>query len=163
MKTALLCNGPSRVVYNPEIEYNYIIGCNIPWTDVDASVIMDIGVLQKFSSRCRFYISRKAWIECPNDLKDKFVGQVMGIFDTLPDYDSAGHVACRKLLELGAKQIDIYGCDSWFENNTESYTHQFVDSRSENMSKHVSVWRARWYELMAKNQDVKFNFIGENK
>ena len=59
--------------------------------------------------------------------------------------------------------IDIYGCDSWFKEDTESYTHKYIDSRSSDMSKHVSVWRERWHELMNENANVKFNFIGENK
>jgi hypothetical protein len=41
MKCAVLCNGPSRSAYNPEKEYAYRIGCNIPWTKVDCTVILD--------------------------------------------------------------------------------------------------------------------------
>lgn len=163
MKTALLCNGPSRVVYQPNMRYNYVIGCNIPWTKVNATVVMDVGVLQKITEPCSMFINRKAWIECPNKVKDKLIGYLAGLFDAIPDYDSAGHAACRKLLELGATEIDIYGCDSWFMNNTESYTHQYVDSRSEDMTKNVSVWRARWYDLMSSNPKVVFNFIGDPK
>lgn len=163
MKTALLCNGPSRVVYQPNLEYNYIIGCNIPWTKVNSTVIMDVGVLEKLKEPYMLFISRKAWIECSNKIKERLIGNISGLFDPLPDYDSAGHAACRKLLELGATEIDIYGCDSWFTNNTESYTHQFVDDRSTDMIKHVTVWRSRWYDLMSKNPTVVFNFIGEPK
>ena len=163
MKSALLCNGPSRVAFQDRLRYNYIIGCNIPWTQVDTTVVMDVSVLDKMNNDVAFFVSRKAWLECPTKHKDKLIGCLRGLFDPIPDYDSAGHAACRKLLELGATEIDIYGCDSWFTNNTESYTHQFVDSRSEDMTKNVSVWRARWYELMDKNPQVVFNFIGEPK
>jgi hypothetical protein len=164
MRTALLGNGNSRILYEPNPnKYDYVIGCNIPWTTVDATVIMDVNVLEKFDTLWKCYISRKAWIECPNKIKDKIVGCVIGLFETVPDYDSAGHAACRKLLELGSTEIDIYGCDSWFTNNTDSYTHQWIDSRSIDMSKNVSVWRARWYDLIAKHSNVKFNFIGETK
>lgn len=160
MRTALLCNGPSRIAFNPDMVYNYTIGCNIPWTTVDSTVIIDVNILQMIQDPCLLFVSRKAWIECPNKVKDKLIGYLRGVFDPLPEYDSAGHVACRKLLELGATQIDIYGCDSWFTYNTDSHTHQYVDSRSQDMSKNVSVWRARWYELMANNPRVVFNFIG---
>jgi len=161
MRVALLGNGNSRILFTQADTYDYIIGCNIPWRQVDATVVMDVNVLEKFKEPVRFYCSRNAWREL--NKRDRFTEHLIEIFDSLPDYDSTGHAAARIVLGLGAKQIDIYGCDSWFENNTESYTHQFVDSRSENMVKHVSVWRSRWYELMAKHQEVKFNFIGENK
>jgi hypothetical protein len=163
MKTALLCNGPSRELYQSDESYKYIIGCNIPWTRVNSTVVMDVGVLEKFDSTCFIIVSRKAWLECPMKFRNKLIGQIIGMFDPYPEYDSAGHAACRKLLELGSTEINIYGCDSWFTNNTESYTHQYVDGRSVDMSKNVSVWRARWYELMAKNSQVKFNFIGDPK
>lgn len=163
MKTALLCNGPSRVLYEPKVPYSYVIGCNIPWTKVDSTVIMDVGVLERITDPCLMFISRKAWIECPTKIKDSLIGYVAGLFDAYPDYDSAGHAACRKLVELGATEINIFGCDSWFTNNTESYTHQYVDSRSEDMTKNVSVWRARWYNLISSNPTISFNFIGETK
>lgn len=161
MRTALLCNGPSRLAFKDDLGYTYTIGCNIPWTSVDTTVVMDNSVLDLFDKPVRFYASRKAWMVCPNKTKDKLIGYLAGLFDSIPDYDSAGHAAARILLELGATEIDIYGCDSWFQNNTESFTHKYVDSRSSDMSKNVSVWRQRWYELMAKNPSVKFNFIGE--
>lgn len=163
MKTALLCNGPSRLVFNPDLVYNYTIGCNIPWSVVNSTMIMDVNVLQKFTNPCDFYISKKAWIECPNKIKEKLNRYLLGIIDPLPEYDSAGHAAARMLITLGATSIDIYGCDSWWENNTESHTHQYVDGRSADMSKHVSVWRQRWYELMGKYPQVNFNFIRESK
>ena len=161
MKAALLCNGPSRVVFNSSLGYNYTIGCNIPWTKVDSTVILDVNVLKKIKEPVRFYCSRSAWREQGD--RERFVGYLIEIFDPLVEYDTAGHAAARILLKLGATEIDIYGCDSWWQNNTESYTHQFVDSRSIDMNKHVSVWRQRWYELMGKNPEVKFNFIGEPK
>lgn len=163
MRCALLCNGPSRVAFNQDLEYNYIIGCNIPWTKVDATVILDKNVLDKWQEPCSFYISRDAWRECNSKLRQKFIGNLQELIYSYPEYDSAGHAACRKLLELGATSIDIYGCDSWFTNNTESYTHKYVDSRSEDMSKNVSMWKVRWNELMINYPDVKFNFIGVSK
>lgn len=45
MKAALLCNGPSRVAFKSRLGYNYVIGCNIPWTEVDSTVIFDVEVL----------------------------------------------------------------------------------------------------------------------
>ena len=164
MRTALLGNGNTRSYFPHTTDrYDYVIGCNVPWRQVDSTVVIDVNVLEKLTTPFRFYASRKAWIECSNKSKDRLIGYLIELFDTLPDYDSAGHAAARQLIKLGATEIDIYGCDSWFEYNTESYTHQWVDSRSIDMSKNVSVWRARWYDLMAKHPQISFNFIGEPK
>lgn len=161
MNCAVLCNGPSRIAYQASKEYDYVIGCNIPWTKVDATVILDINVLEHWKTPSKFYSSVAAWRELRE--RDRFTEYFLGFVNTITDYDSAGHAACRKVLEMNPKVIDIYGCDSWFANNTDSYTHQFVDSRSDNMTKNISVWRSRWYELMDSHKGVKFNFIGEPK
>lgn len=161
MRVALLGNGDSRILFDSADRYDYLIGCNVPWRQVDSTVVLDVNVLDKLPLPNKIYASRKAWMECSK--KEELIGYLIEIFDSIPDYDSAGHAAARILIKLGAKQIDIYGCDSWFTNNTESYTHQWVDSRSIDMSKNVSVWRARWYEMMATHPHIDFNFIGEPK
>jgi hypothetical protein len=161
MKCAVLCNGPSRIDYQPSLEYNYVIGCNIPWTAVDATVILDVNVLEQWKSPCKFYSSVAAWRELHN--RKRFTEYFLGFVNTITDYDSAGHAACRKVLEMDPDVIDIYGCDSWFVNDTDSYTHQYVDSRSSDMTKNVSVWRSRWYDLLDSNKNVEFNFIRHSK
>jgi hypothetical protein len=161
MKVAVLCNGSSRSLFTSPTGYNYLIGCNIPWRQVDATVILDVNVLDKWNKPCPFYSSVSAWRELHK--RERFEQYFLGFVDTFAEYDSSGHAATRKVIELGYKEIDIYGCDSWFTNDTESYTHQWVDGRAIDMNKQISVWRARWYELMAKHPDVKINFIGEPK
>lgn len=161
MKAAVLCNGPSRSLFASTDGYNYLIGCNIPWRQVNTTVIIDVNVLDKWKDPCAFYCSVNAWRDLHK--RERFKQYFLGFIETFPEYDSSGHAATRMAIALGYKQIDIYGCDSWFTNNTESYTHQWVDGRSLDMNKQISVWRARWYELMAKHPDVKINFIGESK
>lgn len=161
MKVGVLCNGASRSLFTEPSRYDYLIGCNIPWTKVDSTVIMDVGVLEKLEHSFRFYCSRTAWREVHK--KEKYVGGLIELFDSLPEYDSTGHAAARIVLSMGATEVDIYGCDSWWENNTESYTHKYIDSRSNDMTKNVSAWRANWYKLMSEHKEVVFNFIGEPK
>lgn len=163
MKVAILCNGPSRNLYSDSSQYNYIIGCNIPWTKVDSTVVLDADVLLKMNTPQRFYCGNQTWMNTPIKVRNKLIGYLASMIKTLPDYDSTGHAAARTVIEMGATEIDIYGCDSWFGANTDSHTHQWVDSRPIDMNKHVSVWRARWYELMASHPDIVFNFIGEPK
>lgn len=160
MKVAVLCNGPSRILYNSSSQYDYRIGCNIPWTKVDSTVIMDDGVLEKWDSPKNFYASTKAWREFRRKELNK--DQLIELFEPTAGHDTSGHAATRIVLSMGAKQIDIYGCDSMFSSNTDSYTHQWVDDRSIDMSKQISGWRTNWKDLMVKHPDVLFNFIGED-
>ena len=167
MKAALLCNGPSRVVFQPSLEYNYLIGCNIPWTEVDSTVVLDVGVVQQWFKRkikpVPTWFSRHAWRETNFTNRKYFQESFLGLVDPLPQYDSSGHVACSKLIELGYKQIDIYGCDSWWSDVTNSHTHQYTDTRPENTSKHIVGWRKRWNTIISSNEEVNITFIGEPK
>lgn len=167
MKAAVLCNGDSRSSFTEPDRYHYIIGCNIPWWKVDATVIVDVGVIQQWCSRkippVPTWFSEKSWLETRFDDRKYFEGYMLGLVRTLPEYDSSGHVALCQAIKLGYKQVDIYGCDSWFNSNTDSYTHQFTDSRSTDMSKHIVGWRKRWNDIISSNTEVVINFIGEPK
>jgi len=161
MYCAVLCNGSSRNLFCDASQYDYVIGCNIPWTKVNSTVIMDAGVLEKWEIPCAFYASDRAWRECRK--RDRFINHLIEIFPARIDNPTSGHAALQIVISLGATKIDIYGCDSWFTDNTDSYTHQWVDSRAIDMSKQVSVWRQRWNEIISSHPDVNINFIGENK
>lgn len=161
MKAAVLCNGNSRILFTSDDRYSYLIGCNIPWRQVNASVVLDVNVLERWENPCPFYVSVTAWRELHK--RQRFEQYFLGFVDTFPEHDSSGHAATRKLIELGYNEIDIYGCDSWFTENTDSYTHQWIDSRSIDSSKQVSIWRKRWNEIIDNNPDVNINFIGEVK
>ena len=167
MKAALLCNGPSRSLFTSTDGYNYLIGCNVPWRQVDSTVVLDVGIVQNWWKNklplVPTWFSEHAWRETKFKNREYFKDSFLGLVKPLPEYDSSGHVACSKLIELGYTEIDIYGCDSWFKNDTESFTHKYIDSRSSDMNKHISVWRARWYEMTGNHPDVDFNFIGDTK
>lgn len=169
MKCAVLCNGPSRVDYQPSSDYEYIIGCNIPWTKVDATVILDINVVKYWHKNpgainVPAYFSEHAWRETRFADRDFFKPYFIDLVKPLPEYDSSGHVACSLVINKGYKQIDIYGCDSWFESTTESYTHEYIDSRATRDSKkHVIGWRNRWQNIMNGHPDVQINFIRKEK
>ena len=167
MKAAVLCNGPSRTLYTADGGYDYIIGCNIPWTQVDSTVVLDIGVVQQWYKKkipqVPTWFSEHAWRETKFTDRQYFEKYLLGLVRPLPEYDSSGHVALSQVLKLGYKTIDIYGCDSWFTTNTDSYTHQYSDSRPNDMSKHIDGWRKRWCDVMSNHPDVTVNFIGDPK
>jgi hypothetical protein len=168
MKAGVLCNGNSRSLFSSVDGYDYLIGCNIPWRQVDANVILDIQVVQKWYKQKELinaptYFSEPAWRETRFKERKFFEPYFLGLVKQLPEHDSCGHVACRKVIELGYIEIDIYGCDSWFEYNNDSNTHQWVDSRSIDSKKQIDAWRKNWNKIIDNHPDVKINFIGENK
>lgn len=167
MKAAVLCNGPSRTLFNSADGYNYIIGCNIPWTKVDSTVVIDIDVISKWLHYkiplVPIWFSEYVWREVRLKDREYFKDSFLGLVKPLPEYDSSGHVACSKVIELGYEQIDIYGCDSWFSNDTNSHTHKYCDTRPTDTSKHIEGWRKRWNTIIDGHPEVKITFIGETR
>ena len=142
-KVAVLCNGPSRSAYDPNTEYAYRIGCNIPWTKVDCTVILDPQMANLIASDrslidCKIYFSDNAW----EHVKDKSVFEdiFLGTIAKTKKGMSSGHLACMKMVELGYKYIDIYGADAMTtsdirsNNVRKSYTRKFLDSDGINRS-----------------------------
>jgi len=168
MKAAVLCNGATRSLFTAPDRYRYLIGCNIPWRQVDANVVLDIEVVRRWYKQkdlisAPTYFSESAWRETRFTERKFFEPFFLGLVKQLPEHDSCGHVACRKVIELGYTEIDIYGCDSWFEYNNDSHTHQWVDSRSIDKKKQIDAWRVHWNKIIADHPDVVINFIGEPK
>jgi len=167
MRAAVLCNGPSKVAYPGRMGYNYVIGCNIPWTEVDANIITDHQIVKRWIKnhdliKAPTYFSESAWRETSFKDRQFFQQYFLGLVYRHWDYDSSGHHACVKAIELGYKEIDIYGCDSWFSMDTSSSTHKYVDSRPQNTDKHVIGWRERWNQIIDAHPEVSISFI-DNK
>lgn len=167
MKVAVLCNGPSREVFRDSLEYEFVIGCNIPWTVVDATVILDPEVIHYLAKHPQLinipaYFSRKAWMITDEIKKRKFFEPyLIELIDPKYPYHSAGHVAVEAMIRKGATEIDIFGCDSWFESTIESYTHQYVDT-SDETKRCIEAWRTKWKTIIENNPNVTINFIKGN-
>ena len=169
MKCAVLCNGPSRSAYNPEIEYAFRIGCNIPWTKVDCTVILDpqmVKVLVEDTALidCGVYFSQAAW-DYIEEVKASSLFKSLGIIQKTRKGLSSGNLACMKAVELGYTDIDIYGADAMTTNDirsnnvSKSYTRNFLYSDSMNMSPD---WRTNFNKMIQNHPEVKFNFIKGN-
>ena len=168
MKAAVLCNGPSRVAFQSPLEYNYVIGCNIPWTEVDSTIILDIEVVRRICKqpeliKSKIYFSTNSWRSMPHKCRDIFKSQFVDLVDQWQGHYSSGHAACRKVIELGYKEIDIYGCDSRFTGSTDSHTHQWIDNRPVDIIKQVKGWNVYWEKIISTHKDVTIKFIGEPK
>jgi hypothetical protein len=78
---------------------------------------------------------------------------------------SSGNLACLKAVELGYTDIDIYGADAMTTNDirsnnvSKSYTRNFLDSDSMNMSPD---WKTNFNKMIQNHPNIKFNFIGRN-
>jgi hypothetical protein len=167
--SAVLGNGPSRKLYDKSKVYDFLIGSNIPWTRVDATVILDEEVIHLWEKnrdliKCPVLFSNESWMTTSE------VGMRQWILDnnyfinmiSREDMLSSGIYGCKHLIEKGYKDIDIYGCDAYFTDNHEtnlgSYTREFLPPPTINNSNR---WKGFWDDLIAKNPDIKFNFIKE--
>ena len=169
MKAAVLCNGPSRNAFTSREGYDFIMGCNIPWTKVDATCILDTLVISKWNVDhslidVPIYCSGKAWnTACQLDKPffEQFFKELISCGDY---YDSSGHVAVKTVIDMGYKEIDIYGCDAYFKRSVESYTSQFVEidtgpnSAMRKVERAVG-WKVHWSQMINNHRDVKLNFI----
>ena len=169
MKCAVLGNGPSRSAYVPGNDYDLVIGCNIPWTQVDCTVILDENIIMLWHKnhdliKVPAYFSKKAWMYA-DGLKTfrPFIqenGWFLGLVDN-KDHQSSGNVAGKVAVELGYKLIDAYGCDAAFTeahgHNTQSFTREYVSGID--MINNSYLWRLHWDKLVKSNPDVTFNFI----
>ena len=166
MKCAVLCNGPSRVDFQSREGYTYVIGCNIPWFDeVDATVVLDEAVVDAWYKepdliKVPAYFSRHAWAWTDvGHRREFFRPRLIEMVSVLPEYDSSGHVAVTCMIKKGFTEIDVWGCDSWFDQTIVSYTHGYVKNLNPDDSKrHVVGWRNRWKAIMEGYPDVTINF-----
>jgi hypothetical protein len=169
MKCAVLCNGPSRSAYSPETEYAFRIGCNIPWTKVDCTVVLDPQMVKVLIEDtllidCGIYFSQAAW-DYIEEVKASSLFNSLGIIQKTRKGLSSGNLACMKAVELGYTDIDIYGADAMTTNDirsnnvSKSYTRNFLYSDSMNMSPD---WRTNFNKMIQNHPEVKFNFIKGN-
>jgi hypothetical protein len=168
MRVAVLCNGPSRISYQDRNLYDFVIGCNIPWTNVDATVVVDEEVVQLWHNnpsliQSPIYFSEKAWVHATTiGHRDSSQAYFAGILKVEQKFHSSGHNAVEVAIAKGATSIDIYGCDSWFANTAESYTRKFIqvgpNEEIRKMGK-VNGWRERWKKIIAKHPNVEITFI----
>jgi hypothetical protein len=165
MKAAVLGNGPSKELFTCRKEYEFVIGCNIPWTAVDATIVLDKEIIEKWAKnpeliQCDTYFSVDAWRHTDSIKKrDIFRPYLKELITPKYPYHSSGHNACEVSIKLGYKFIDIYGCDSWFSDVTLSHTRKYIKNGGA-CAKHITGWRNRWKEIIEKHPEVEINFIG---
>jgi hypothetical protein len=110
---------------------------------------------------CHVYFSQVAW-DYVEEVGASSMFKSLGIIQKTRKGLSSGNLACMKAVELGYIEIDIYGADAMTTNDirsnnvSKSYTRNFLDSDSMNMSPD---WRTNFNKMIHNHPKVKFNFI----
>jgi hypothetical protein len=110
---------------------------------------------------CDVYFSQAAW-DYVKEVAAVSLFNSLGIIEKTRKGLSSGNLACMKAVELGYTDIDIYGADAMTTNDirsnnvSKSYTRNFLDSDSMNMSPD---WRHNFNRMIESHPEVKFNFI----
>lgn len=161
MKCAILCNGPTRILYKGRAGYDLVVGCNIPWTDVDFTVILDKKTIQAWVKHPEVaivpsYFSKIAWTEVEKLGKtSEFKIQEM---ITDKKFLSSGHSALKICVEKHAKQVDIYGADSYYKTSSDSFTRLYIKEGTPSR-RILERWKKEWDLIIATNPKTKINFI----
>ena len=164
MIVAVLGNGPSRKVYETSTtSYDLIIGCNIPWTTVDETVILDEDIINLMMKnhdliKVPIWFGKRAWHYLESCRKDRYFTHLFKGWIEHKDKYSSGHWAVIKAIESGATKIDVYGMDSYWEDTVESITHQIVPNTNADV-KNITQWRENWKKVLDINPDIRVEFL----
>lgn len=157
LKGAVLGNGPSRDLY--DFSADIVIGCNIPGEgfSVDATIITDVEVVWVLKNNpelinCPLIVS----LQAHEKMKELRIDDQFDILERFPtkDWHTSGHYAAlylTKYMECGT--IDIWGCDSYFENDAASITDKIVPKTGGVFYKQ---WRSTWDDIFKARPDVRY-------
>lgn len=165
MRGIVLGNGPSKIYYNfRDRTEDIAIGCNISGKDykVDKSVISDteiVWVLKNYLNLVSVpIIISSIALDKMKELHIDHYYEVEHIFK-LKEWYNAAHYATEYLIAKGCDKIDIYGCDSIFEDTIASSTDEHVEKTTELQDKFLTHWREIWRNIFDSNRKVSFNVI----
>lgn len=178
MRAHVIGNGKSYIYFKKIEESDYVLGCNKPLLDVDATIIQDqrffrsltdkfdpivIDVPMIINNKCVKWLDSKLGKLAKDKLNIKEVYE----YDTRYYPCSSAHVACLYLIDNGYSEIHIWGCDSLENYTMISMTDQFVDpaytaykdTDMSHVNQVVNGWRNKWKMIMENNQtvDIVFN------
>lgn len=156
MKTAILGNGPSRILYNSENDFDLVIGCNIPWTKVDATVICDVEIVELLKNdftliQIPVIISTVVY-EKMKEFRIVESFTILNVFKP-KEWHNAAHYAADYLMTKEVEEIQIYGCDSIFENDLSSVTDEKIEKKMDS-DRFIRQWRKVWSKKF--ENDIKF-------
>jgi hypothetical protein len=182
MECNLLCSGPRKKSYKKNGLPT--IGCNIPWTDVDYTIIFDEVVLMKIiempdiiKEDVKLILSTVAYQELRRTKSvDKLKNKIECVFkyNSLSEkifLRSSGHYAAEWAIFKGFKKLNIYGCDNWFgdmkclDNNMHNKANPFyIKNLNEDFDEKYQImrgeyWKKSWEKMIIQNPSIEFNFV----
>ena len=166
MRGVVLGNGPSRSYY--DLSGDFVIGCNIPNNhfSVDATIICDEEIVWILKNdltliQVPVIISNKVY-EKMKELKIDQHFSIHHVFKTKDWYNTA-HYATEFLLDFGCSEVDVWGCDSIFEDNIASETDEYIPKQDKAEGRFIRNWRNVWANLVEKYGEHRISFIRYNK
>ena len=156
MRGVVLGNGPSRNRY--DLSGDFVLGCNIPNNhfSVDATVISDVEIVWVLKTNLTLIqvpvIISSNVFEKLKELRivDKF--SIHHVFKPKEWYNTA-HYATEYLLDFGCSEVDVWGCDSIFEDNIASETDKLVPKANTDQDRFIRHWRSVWGNMSDKYGD----------
>jgi hypothetical protein len=174
MIVAVLGNGPSKEDWLMEkslYPFNFIMGCNFPWTHVDATTIIDgkaaegwveYVIDKKEVNPVKFYLSPSANSRFVHLGVRQFLHQWKAGDVEVRRRESSAHCATKVAIEqLGATEVRVYGVDTFFTMNNESSTWKYVNGglSGAKKSQQITDWRTNWHRIKEENPDVKITMV----
>lgn len=162
----ILGSGSRRDLFTPN---NLIsIGCNVPWTAVQYCCIIDNSALDfintKNQDNHKFILLKHVFKYAEHkkmlNIIKKTEATIVASESNYYKFSSA-HYAAVYMIHLNYKYLNIYGCNSWFDDADwyDSYTNQFMKKPQKILNNIGSLWNNGWKYLKDKYPNVCFNFI----
>lgn len=159
-------NGASKIIYkNLPKSYQtgkFILGCNIPDADiyVDATVICDVEIIFILKNYLNL-VSVPVILSTQAFSKMKELGivryfEILHVFNP-KEWHNCGHYGAEYLINTDHNQIEIFGCDSIFEDTIASSTDDYVPKENKTHQGFIDNWRIVWKKMFVDYPDVKFN------
>jgi hypothetical protein len=153
MKTHILGNGPSNILYEPSD--GYVIGCNVQTYPVDVSVAVDIKPFHLYMANKMIFQGKPIITSqyAMDGIKHKDIEKELDIVHKLPyleKYMSAGHIAVKWAIDSGYTEIHLWGFDSIWADTQETKTDILIprDRQQHDLPIH---WREKWQQFKTYN------------
>jgi hypothetical protein len=174
MIVAILGNGPSKEDWFMEKDlhpFGFVMGCNFPWTKVDATTIIDgkaaegwvkYVVEKKEVKPVKLYLSPAANSRFVHLGEKQFLHQWKKGEVEVRRRESSAHCAAKVAIEqLGATQVRVYGADTFFTMENASSTWKYVNGGLDGAKKaqQITDWRSNWHRLKEENPHVQITMV----
>ena len=175
MRAHVLGNGESWVHFKKVAESDFVVGCNKPNTDVDATVIVDLRFFYKLLDRieplvisCPIITNEKCkkQFQAKNRNTDKIILKEVYSPPIKFKAISSAHIATLWLIENDYDEIHIWGCDSLKTNSMESTTDIIVDGYYKNEDNQtvlevINNWKENWDMIVKEYPNSSLIFHNE--